>query len=86
MCGGSPAAYGMSRLDKVELSHATAIINSFRQISGALGSTVLVAIMSAASVNSEITDITGINFSFGVETILIIIAMVFAMLHIRTND
>lgn len=79
-------AYGMSKLENTDLSHATAIINSFRQISGALGSTILVAIMSAASANSEITDIGGINFSFGVETILIIIAMIFAMLRVKRND
>lgn len=77
-------AYGVSELEKIDLSHATAIINSFRQISGALGSAILVAIMSAASANNKVTDIRGINFSFGVETIFLIIAMIIVMFYLKT--
>lgn len=76
-------AYGVSKLKEDDLSHATAIINSFRQISGALGSSILVAIMTATSVSSKTVDIRGINYSFGIGTIFLIGAMIFAMVFVK---
>lgn len=78
-------AYGLSGLEKIDYSHGTAIINSFRQISGALGSAILVAIMTATSAKGEVVDIRGINISFGVETIFIILAMILAMIFIKED-
>jgi hypothetical protein len=54
-------------------------------MSGALGSSILVAFMAAASANSSVTDIHGINVSFAIEAGLLILGLVISIIFIR-ND
>lgn len=78
-------AYGVSKLETKNLPHATAIINSLRQISGALGSSILVAIMSATSESSSAVDIRGINVSYAIQTTIIVIVFISTLHTIKNN-
>jgi hypothetical protein len=78
-------AYGIGKLKGEQIAHGNAIVNSLRQMSGALGSSILIAIMGAASANSRVTDIHGINVSFGVETGLILLGLLCTLIFIRKN-
>jgi EmrB/QacA subfamily drug resistance transporter len=79
------SAYGLRKLSGEEIAHGNAIVNSLRQISGALGSSILVAFMAAASENNAVTDIHGINVSFAIEAGLLILGLVISIIFIR-ND
>jgi|GEM_PF-3769230 len=76
-------AYGMSVLDKKYISHGTAILNSIRQMGGALGSSILVAIMGIASASTSSPDVHGVNISFAVQTVIIIIGLLLTLLFIK---
>ncbi|ETA81462.1 DHA2 family efflux MFS transporter permease subunit [Youngiibacter fragilis] len=79
------AAFGLRRLSGEEIAHGNAIVNSLRQMSGALGSSILIAVMGAASANSAVADIYGINASFAVEAGLLVIGLVISLIFIRNE-
>jgi EmrB/QacA subfamily drug resistance transporter len=79
-------AYGLSALEERSISHGTAIVNSVRQMVGALGSSFLVAIMAAASYNINAVDIHGVNVSFGVQTVLIILGLIITLIFVKQKQ
>lgn len=79
------AAFGLRRLSGDEIAHGNAIVNSLRQMSGALGSSILIAVMGAASANSAVADIHGISASFAVEAGLLVVGLVIALVFIRNE-
>jgi len=79
------SVYGLRKLSGEQIAHGNAIVNSLGQMSGALGSSILVAFMAAASANSSVTDIHGINVSFAIEAGLLILGLVISIIFIR-ND
>lgn len=52
-------------------------------MAGALGSSILIAAMAAASANSAVTDIQGINISFGLETGVVMLGLVITLIFVR---
>ena len=71
-------AYALEKLTGADVAHGTAIVNSLRQIGGSLGSSVLVAMMTSATMQldplaptaAEGLSIVGLNASFGVQVAL----------------
>lgn len=74
--------YGVSELGKNEISHGTAIVSSVRQMVGALGLSILVAIVSAASFQGSV-DVHGINVSFGVQSIFVLTGLIISIIFIK---
>ncbi|WP_459481218.1 MFS transporter [Clostridium saccharoperbutylacetonicum] len=75
-------AYGVSKFAKKDMSHGNAIVNSARQMIGSLGSSILVIIITTVSLNGSV-DVYGINVSFGVQSILILIGFIISIIFIR---
>jgi MFS family permease len=78
--------YGIGALEKRYIPHGTAIVNSVRQMVGAIGSSILVAIMTAASYNNNAADIHGFNISFSVQTVLIILGLIITLIFVKQKQ
>jgi hypothetical protein len=77
------SVYGLRKLSGDQIAHGNAIVNSLGQMSGAFSSSILIAAMAAASANSAVTDIHGINISFGLETGLVMLGLVITLIFVR---
>lgn len=79
--------WGINSLEEKNISHGAAIINTFRQISGAIGSAVLVTVMTTVAKNSKenamISNIYGVDVSFKIATILTIIGFIGILLYVK---
>ncbi len=67
-------AYAVSNLPQKEYTHGMGIINSNRQIFGALITTILIAFVTISSKNATVST-TGTNHAFTVQVILIIFSI-----------
>ena len=72
-------AYAVSDLPKEEYTHGIGIINSNRQIFGALFTTILISFITLSSTTSAV-NIIGINQAFLIQTILILISILLTFL------
>lgn len=79
------SAYGLRNLNGEQMAHGNAIVNSLRQMAGALGSSILVAFMGAASATKAVTDIRGINVSFAIEAGLVMLGLLITLIFIRNE-
>lgn len=77
-------AYGVDPFPRSDYTHGTAILNSLRQITGALGTNILVAVVTIFSVGGAV-DYIGINMSFLVQVGIMIFAFVIILKYIH-ND
>lgn len=77
-------AYGVDPFPRSDYSHGTAILNSLRQITGALGTNILVAIVTFFSLNGNV-DCFGINISFLIQVVLMLFALVIILKYIHNN-
>ena len=78
-------AYGVDPFPRSDYSHGTAILNSLRQITGALGTNILVAIVTFFSLNGNV-DCYGINISFLIQVILMLFALVIILKYIQNDN
>ncbi len=67
--------WGIKTLDRELISHATAINNTLRQISGAIGSAILITIMTSATKKAHmssnmLSNIHGIDVAFSIALLL----------------
>ncbi len=79
-------AFCLSDLSKDENPQGTAIMNSFRQIAGSLGSSGMIGITTAFSVNAEATagvSMAGFSISFGVQAALLLTALLLVVILVR---
>lgn len=79
-------AYCMTDLRGGDIPQGTAIVNSFRQICGSLGSSVMVAVVTLASPDaSGVVDVSmaGFSVSFGTQALLAAVAFVGAIAFLR---
>jgi len=76
-------AYGIGTLNKESVSHGTAIVISVRQMIGALGTSILVAIMAAESTKTNIIDIQGVNAAFGIQGLIITLGLIATIKYIK---
>lgn len=68
---------GVQRLPLADKSHGTAILNSLRQISGSLFSTVLVAVASACSAPADLS-VRGFRVAFALMSALVLAALLYS--------
>ena len=75
-------AHACAELDPGDIAQGTAIITSFRQILGSISSSMLIALMAAASTNELGVDAFGFSVSFAVQAgiILAVCAACFVLL------
>ena len=79
-------AYCMTDLSGDDIPQATAIVNSFRQICGSLGSSVMVAVVTFATpAGSGVADVSmgGFSISFGVQAAFAVLALIGALVFVR---
>lgn len=69
-------AYGTAALPVEELSQATAILTSFRQIFGSIMSSVLISFMAALSSNASGVDAFGFGASFALQAAIVLVGIV----------
>lgn len=76
---------GLNQLPSHLISHGTAMNNTFRQMAGAVGTAILVTIMTTTSINDDSIAgaIHGVNMSFFVTGFIAIIGLI---LSFRIND
>ncbi|SHI94004.1 drug resistance transporter, EmrB/QacA subfamily [Clostridium cavendishii DSM 21758] len=80
--------WGINSLEKEYISHGIAINNTLRQVSGAIGSAILITLMTNAAKSSNVNShvaasIHGMNVSFRIAGILIAIGLVGIILYIK---
>ena len=89
-------AYSMTGLDEVDVKHATGIVNAIRQVTGSLGSNLLIAMMAVVTLQYAPNDVAaaeglslvGFHASFGLQAAIfaILIAVVVVFIGKKTND
>jgi EmrB/QacA subfamily drug resistance transporter len=83
--------YALEKLSGGDVAHGTAIVNSLRQIGGSLGSSVLVATMTAATQQldpmaehaSEGLSVVGLNASFGIQVAFALSTLVIVLVVVK---
>lgn len=84
-------AYALEKLTGADVAHGTAIVNSMRQMGGALGSSVLVAMMTQATLEldpsaptaAEGLSVVGLNASFGIQVALALFTLAIVLLVVK---
>lgn len=82
--------WAMNALDDKLLNHGTSVNNTFRQVSGSLGTAVLVSVstlvtagLAAGGTDSIHANITGINAAFFVAGVLCLIGLVLTAMFVK---
>ena len=80
--------WGINSLDNQHIAHGAVINNTLRQVSGAIGSAILITVMTNAVKHSKQTSailasINGMNVSFRMASILIAIGLVGIILYVK---
>lgn len=72
---------GLNQLPESLIPHGTAMSNTFRQMSGAIGTAVLVTVMSTTAIPNESINglIHGVNVSFYVATAISVIGLILSL-------
>jgi EmrB/QacA subfamily drug resistance transporter len=83
--------WGINSLGKEYISHGTAINNTLRQVSGAIGSAILITLMTNAAKNSNAASpmaasIHGMNVSFKIAAVLIAIGLIGIILYVKDDN
>lgn len=83
--------WGINSLQKEYISHGIAINNTLRQVSGAIGSAILITLMTNAAKKSNASShiaasIHGMNTSFRIAGILIAIGLLGIILYVKDNS
>ncbi len=83
--------WGVNDLNSKDIASGSAIGSTLRQIAGAIGSAVFMSIMSSVSLSYEssmpktLASIKGLNTSFFVSAVLILIGLVLAIVFMKNN-
>lgn len=80
--------WGLNSLKESELADGSAISSTLRQVSGAIGSSMLISIMTHVSKNSintsqVLADIKGMDAAFKTSTMLVVVALIIAIIYVR---
>lgn len=75
-------AYGCAALPSDDLAQGTAIMTSFRQIFGAIGSSILVAVMTGNAETATGIDLFGFGVSFEVQAAIVFAGLVIGLAFI----
>lgn len=82
--------WGMNALDNSLMNHGTSVNNTLRQVAGSLGTAVLVSVSAIATnlavsggLDSRHANIIGIDWAFGVSTVLAVVALALTVAFVR---
>ncbi|MGL5642878.1 MAG: MDR family MFS transporter [Paraclostridium sp.] len=80
--------WGLNSLKESELADGSAISSTLRQVSGAIGSSMLISIMThvtknSLNISSTLADIKGMDAAFRASTILVLIGLIIAIIYVR---
>lgn len=83
--------WGIKTLDRELISHATAINSTLRQIAGAIGSAVLITIMTTATKKAHmgstiLSNIHGIDVAFSIAATLAFIGLIISICFIKERQ
>lgn len=83
--------WGINSLGKEYIAHGTAISNTLRQVSGAIGSGILITLMTnAAKISSAtspiVASIHGMDVSFKISAILMAVALIGIILYVKDDN
>ncbi len=78
-------AYCMTDLEGADVPQGAAIVNSFRQICGSLGSSVMMAVVTSVSVDAGSIDVSMVGFSvsFAIQALFAAVAFICVLLFVR---
>ena len=82
---------GLNTLKRNLYSHGNAVINTLRQVAGSIGTSMIITIMSKASLSSGAKNpidasVYGMNVAFAVVGGLTVIGLILAIFTIRNNN
>ena len=83
--------WAMNALDNKVMNHGTSVNNTFRQVSGSLGTAILVSVYTLVaaslmgSMDSVHASITGINVSFAVSGVLCTIGLIMTFIFVKNK-
>ncbi|MGL4654763.1 MAG: MDR family MFS transporter [Sarcina sp.] len=82
---------GLNTLERRLYSHGNAVNNTMRQIAGAIGTSILVTLMSKVAANSGISNpmkamVHGMNVSFGAAALLAAISLIIAFFTVKKKE
>lgn len=84
--------WAMNALDNKVMNHGTSVNNTFRQVSGSLGTAILVSVYTLVaaslmgSMDSIHASITGINVSFAVSGVLCTIGLIMTIIFVKNTS
>lgn len=84
--------WAMNALDNKVMNHGTSVNNTFRQVSGSLGTAILVSVYTLVaaslmgSMDSIHASITGINVSFAVSGVLCAIGLIMTIIFVKNTS
>lgn len=72
---------GLNELPEKLIPHGTAMNNTFRQVSGAIGTALLVTVMATSAIPKDSLEgaVRGVNMSFVVATVVSVIGLILAL-------
>lgn len=83
--------WALNALDNDVIAHGTALGNTFRQVSGSLGTAVLITVMSvvssvkAAEMGADKAMLFGIDITFGVAAVLAFVCLILSITKVKVN-
>lgn len=83
--------WGLNSLKQEEISHGSAINSTVRQVSGAIGSSILITIMTTVtrqslSTSKTLADIEGMNVSFKIATVIALVGLVVSIIYVKDKN
>lgn len=83
--------WGMSKIEKDNTAHGTALLSSLRTISGAMGSAIFVSVMTAATIASSgsakiSANVYGINVAFMCITVVAVVQFLLALFFVEKHN
>ncbi|MGX4599126.1 MDR family MFS transporter [Faecalimicrobium sp. JNUCC 81] len=83
--------WGLNSLKQEEISHGSAINSTVRQVSGAIGSSILITVMTTVtkhslSTSKALAEIEGMNTSFKIATVIILVGLVISLIYVKDKD
>lgn len=80
--------WGLNSLKQSEIADGSAISSTLRQVSGAIGSSMLISIMTSVTNHSlsssqVLADIQGIDAAFKSSTILVVVGLIVSIIYVR---
>ena len=83
--------WGINSLKSDDISSGSAISSTLRQVSGSIGSAILMTIMSSVSLqnvstmSSKMADIKGMNISFLIASVIVFIGLILSLIFVKSN-